>query len=130
MSDEINTLLVPYKLNYSLWQVLFVIEDRHGCTSIEIADYLNVSKPSIAKRIHSLMLLNVLQQVETDDKRQKKLILSPTGRELFKQCSHVVDEFESRLIQTLDSEQVKQSTTLLQQLTDQLEKSRRGDLHE
>ena len=53
LSDEVNTLLIPYQLNYSLWQVMYVIQEMNGCTSIEIAEILNVSKPSIAKRIHT-----------------------------------------------------------------------------
>ncbi|MGE8560289.1 MAG: MarR family transcriptional regulator, partial [Acinetobacter sp.] len=30
MSDEINTILLPYQLNYSLWQVLYVIQLKQG----------------------------------------------------------------------------------------------------
>ena len=72
MSDEVNTLLLPYQLNYSLWQVMFVIREKGCCTSIEMAEHLNVSKPSIAKRIQALSALNVLTHIETEDKRQKK----------------------------------------------------------
>lgn len=98
MSDEINTLLLPHQLNYSLWQVLYVIQLKQGCTSIDIAEYLNVSKPSIAKRIHALMQLDLLEQVDTEDKRQKKLILSCNGQQLFKICSKKLDEFEQQLL--------------------------------
>ncbi len=51
---------------------MFVIREKGGCTSIEMAEYLNVSKPSIAKRVHALTAFNVLAHVETEDKRQKK----------------------------------------------------------
>ena len=36
MSDEINTILLQHQLNYSLWQVLYVIQLKQGCTSIDI----------------------------------------------------------------------------------------------
>ena len=130
MSDEVNMLLLPHNLNYSLWQVLYVIQHRQGCTSIEIADYLNVSKPSIAKRIHSLMQLHVLQQVETEDKRKKKLILSQNGQQLYEDCSKLIDRFEQSLIQNFDSELLNQSTHLLQQIIQQLEASKSGGIHD
>ena len=121
MSDEINTLLLPHQLNYSLWQVLYVIQLKQGCTSIDIAEYLNVSKPSIAKRIHVLMQLEVLDQVDTEDKRQKKLILSAKGQQLFQTCSEKLDMFEQKLISPLD--QATQNSTLntLHKLMDHLQ---------
>ncbi|WP_349929641.1 MarR family transcriptional regulator [Acinetobacter sp. A1-4-2] len=126
MSDEINTILLPHQLNYSLWQVLYVIQLKQGCTSIDIAEYLNVSKPSIAKRIHALMQLEVLDQVDTEDKRQKKLILSIKGQQLFAACSEKLDLFEQRLLLPLD--QAAQNSTLntLHKLMDHLQEMKGG----
>lgn len=130
VSDHINHLLLPCNLNYSLWQVMYVIQHKQGCTSIEIADYLNVSKVSIAKRIHSLMQLDVLQQIETSDKRQKKLILSRNGQSLFQQGSRLIEQFEYDLTQHFDPEILKNSIDLLQQSIQLIEMSKLGATHE
>lgn len=126
MSDEINTILLPHQLNYSLWQVLYVIQLKQGCTSIDIAEYLNVSKPSIAKRIHALIQLEILDQVDTEDKRQKKLILSIKGQQLFAACSEKLNLFEQRLLLPLD--QAAQNSTLntLHKLMDHLQEMKGG----
>ncbi len=121
MSDEINTLLLPHQLNYSLWQVLYVIQLKQGCTSIDIAEYLNVSKPSIAKRIHALMQLDLLEQVDTEDKRQKKLILSCNGQQLFKICSKKLDEFEQQLLLPLDPAAQESTLDTLHKLMEHLQ---------
>ncbi|WP_425917508.1 MarR family winged helix-turn-helix transcriptional regulator [Acinetobacter sp. TSRC1-2] len=126
MSDEINTILLPHQLNYSLWQVLYVIQLKQGCTSIDIAEYLNVSKPSIAKRIHALMQLEVLEQVDTEDKRQKKLILSQKGRQLFQICSEKMDVFEQQLLLPLDQDMQKITLTTLHTLMDHLQDLKSG----
>ncbi|WP_227509787.1 MarR family winged helix-turn-helix transcriptional regulator [Acinetobacter pragensis] len=128
--DEVNTLLLPYQLNYSLWQVMFVIHDKQGCTSIEIADYLNVSKPSIAKRTQILAQMNIVTQVQTDDKRQKKLVLSVAGQNLYQQCAAEIDLFEQQLIQRLDCQEVARSLNLLHQLTAALETQTAERSHE
>lgn len=129
MSDEVNTLLLPYQLNYSLWQVMFVIREKGGCTSIEMAEYLNVSKPSIAKRVHTLTALNVLIHVETEDKRQKKLILSPQGEDLFKQCSVEIDHFEKALISHFLPNDIQQSVSIFNRIIQTLECAKLGEDH-
>jgi len=126
LSDEINTILLPHQLNYSLWQVLYVIQLKEGCTSIDIAEYLNVSKPSIAKRIHALMQLEVLEQVDTEDKRQKKLILSQKGIQLFQICSEKMDVFEQQLLFSLDQDMQKITLTTLHTLMDHLQDLKSG----
>ncbi|MGA9697387.1 MarR family winged helix-turn-helix transcriptional regulator [Acinetobacter sp.] len=126
LSDEINTILLPHQLNYSLWQVLYVIQLKQGCTSIDIAEYLNVSKPSIAKRIHALMQLEVLEQVDTEDKRQKKLILSQKGIQLFQICSEKMDVFEQQLLFSLDQDMQKITLTTLHTLMDHLQDLKSG----
>jgi len=130
ISDEINTILLPYQLNYSLWQILFVIQEKHGCTSIEMAEYLNVSKPSIAKRIHVLMQMGVLSQIETEDKRQKKLMLSASGIALFQQCAAEIDSFEKQLIQNLDQHDIQRCINVLHAIINDLEINKTGEHHE
>ena len=105
---------------------LYVIQLKQGCTSIDIAEYLNVSKPSIAKRIHALIQLEVLDQVDTEDKRQKKLILSIKGQQLFAACSEKLNLFEQRLLLPLD--QAAQNSTLntLHKLMDHLQEMKGG----
>ncbi|NNG99695.1 winged helix DNA-binding protein [Acinetobacter sp. ANC 5414] len=126
MSDEINTILLPHQLNYSLWQVLYVIQLKQGCTSIDIAEYLNVSKPSIAKRIHALMRLEVLEQVDTEDKRQKKLILSAKGVEVFQICSEKMDVFEQQLLLPLDQNSKTCTLDTLHTLMEHLQELKTG----
>ncbi len=51
--------------------------------------------------------------VETEDKRQKKLILSPQGEDLFKQCSVEIDPFEKALISQYLPNDIQQSSQYL-----------------
>lgn len=127
--DEINTLLLPYQLNYSLWQVMFVIHEKQSCTSIDIANYLNVSKPSITKRTLILSQLGILTQLATQDKRQKKIALSDAGLQLYQTCASVINDFEQSMIQQFDQKDVVLSTALLNTLIDQLSAKKSGNNH-
>lgn len=126
ISDEYNLILLPHQLNYSLWQVLYVIQAQSEITSIDLAKYLNVSKPSIAKRVHTLLQLELLEQVFTEDKRQKKFKLSKQGQSLFETCSQKIDQFEQRLLVHINPNDLKQSSETLSQLLYQLEYQSQG----
>lgn len=116
ISEEFNQILLPHQLNYSLWQVIYFIHDQSEVTSIDVAKYLKVSKPSIAKRVQTLMQLDLLQQVATADKRQKNLVLTPYGLKLFETCSLQIDQYEQKLLSDFDKEQLEQSFNTLSQL--------------
>jgi len=121
MSDQINTILEPYSLNYSLWQVLHTIHFKHSCTSIDIAEYLNISK-----RIHILIELELLEQIDTEDKRQKMLTLSSKGLSLYEQCRSCIDQFEYSLIRHIEPEQLALVKATLELVLKQLQDSKRG----
>lgn len=130
INDEINTILLPHQINSSFWQALYVIHKKNGCTSIEIAEYLNVSKPSIAKRINALIDLELLEQIPTEDKRQKKFILSTKGKALYKTCSSLIDDFENNLLEDFLDNDIGTTKKLLMQLSQKLLSSKQGNENE
>ncbi len=129
LSEQINHLLLPYQLNYSLWQVMYVLQLKHSCTSIEIAHYLNVSKPAIAKRIQILNQLTLLQVLDSPDKREKKLMLNQQGQMLFAHCAQEIDRLEQQLLEGIDARQLQHSLTTLHTLIARLELSEQGAIH-
>lgn len=120
-SDEINTLLEPYQLNFSLWQALYAIHQKKECTSIEIAEELNVSKPSITKRMQALEKLQLIQPLPSIDKRQKLFCLSNEGHKLYQICASQIDALEDNLLSAFAESDTKQTQHLLTQLIDTLQ---------
>ena len=121
MSDEINTILLTSQLNYSLWQVLYIIQAHQQCTLVDISSYLNVSKPSITRRIQQLVELDLIAQIETEDKRQKLFKLSEQGIQTFAMCSKQIDAFEDQLLEQIEANDLQKSKTTLVQLIQQLQ---------
>lgn len=120
-SDEINILLEPYQLNFSLWQALYAIHQKKECASMEIAEELNVSKPSITKRMQALEKLQLIQPLPSMDKRQKLFCLSSQGHELYQICASKIDALEQNLLSAFDESDTEQTQQLLTQLIDTLQ---------
>ena len=116
MSEAFNQRLEPYELNYSLWQVIYLLHEHQSKTCMDLAKHLNVSKPSIAKRVQVLEQLDLIDHVSTHDKRQKRLKLNDKGIAIYQTCSADLDLYEAELLQSFDQSKLNISTEVLNQV--------------
>ena len=116
MSEMINEVLEAYQLNYSLWQVIYLIHEHQCITSIDLSKILKVSKPSIAKRIQVLLQLNIIEPVKSLDKREKKLQLTAHGYSVFSDCSKMIDVAEQDLLSNFQINDLQQTCETLEQI--------------
>ena len=127
MSEMINEVLETYQLNYSLWQVVYLIHEHQCITSIDLSKILKVSKPSIAKRIQVLLQLNIIEPVKSLDKREKKLQLTAHGYSVFSDCSKMIDVAEQDLLSNFQIKDLQQTFETLEQILQKLENNKRGE---
>ena len=127
MSEMINEVLEAYQLNYSLWQVIYLIHEHQCITSIDLSKILKVSKPSIAKRIQVLLQLNIIEPVKSLDKREKKLQLTAHGYSVFSDCSKMIDVAEQDLLSNFQINDLQQTFETLEQILQKLENNKRGE---
>lgn len=127
MSEMINEVLEAYQLNYSLWQVIYLIHEHQCITSIDLSKILKVSKPSIAKRIQVILQLNIIEPVKSLDKREKKLQLTAHGYSVFSDCSKMIDVAEQDLLSNFQIKDLQQTFETLEQILQKLENNKRGE---
>ena len=127
MSEMINEVLETYQLNYSLWQVIYLIHEHQCITSIDLSKILKVSKPSIAKRIQVLLQLNIIEPVKSLDKREKKIQLTAHGYSVFSDCSKMIDVAEQDLLSNFQINDLQQTFETLEQILQKLETNKRGE---
>ena len=127
MSEMINEVLETYQLNYSLWQVIYLIHEHQCITSIDLSKILKVSKPSIAKRIQVLLQLNIIEPVKSLDKREKKLQLTAHGYSVFSDCSKMIDVAEQDLLSNFQIKDLQQTFETLEQILQKLENNKHGE---
>ena len=123
----INEVLETYQLNYSLWQVIYLIHEHQCITSIDLSKILKVSKPSIAKRIQVLLQLNIIEPVKSLDKREKKLQLTAHGYSVFSDCSKMIDVAEQDLLSNFQIKDLQQTFETLEQILQKLENNKHGE---
>ena len=127
MSEMINEVLEAYQLNYSLWQVIYLIHEHQCITSIDLSKILKVSKPSIAKRIQVILQLNIIEPVKSLDKREKKIQLTAHGYSVFSDCSKMIDVAEQDLLSNFQIKDLQQTFETLEQILQKLENNKHGE---
>ena len=127
MSEMINEVLEAYQLNYSLWQVIYLIHEHQCITSIDLSKILKVSKPSIAKRIQVILQLNIIEPVKSLDKREKKIQLTAHGYSVFSDCSKMIDVAEQDLLSNFQIKDLQQTFETLELILQKLENNKHGE---
>ena len=128
LSDEVNALLLQHGLNYSLWQSLVIIKLNGQCTALDIAQELRISKPAVTKRLNTLIEMNLIAQQPTQDKRQKRLQLSPLGEQRFEACCHQIDILEAALLSDFDQDELQHAHQFVLEFMHSLQ-ARKEQLH-
>jgi len=100
----LNALLAKYQLSYSLWQVIYYIKKVGPSTLVEISNYYNIEKPSITRRVHRLLELDIVKQIPGKDKREKVIELTEVGEDIYLKCRKAITELENRLMDGMDHE--------------------------
>lgn len=92
--SKLNELLGEYDLSYSLWQVIYYLKNNGPSALVDIANYYNIEKPSVTRRVNSLEEKLIVRAISSKDKREKIIELTETGEELYKVCRKRITELE------------------------------------
>lgn len=119
-TDRINALLHMHDLNYSLWQVLYVIALAEQITLIDIAQELGISQPAVSKRIFELEQKQLIVLVPSQNRREKIVALSEQGQLHFQKCRKAIHTLEQHYLSGITDENLQQSKKTLTQFMNNL----------
>lgn len=105
MITSLNELLSTNELSYSLWEVVFYIKKNGPSTLVDIANYYNVEKPTITRRVHRLEELQIVKQIAGQDRREKIIQLTESGEEVYKECRGKITDLEMRVMEDIGQEE-------------------------
>lgn len=119
--NTINEILSEYDLSYSLWQVIYSAKHYGPITLVEIAKRYNVEKPTITRRVNYLEERQLIEKVESRDKREKLIRLTETGEKLYSVCRVKITEFEIKMLDDVSEKEIEQFFQTLSKLQNKFE---------
>lgn len=93
--SKLNELLGEYDLSYSLWQVILYLKNNQPSSLVDIANYYNIEKPSITRRVQRLEERLIVKTISGKDRREKIIELTEIGEKLYDVCRERITQLEN-----------------------------------
>lgn len=98
----------------------FLLE-HNGCTQREIAQWLQVTPPSVATSIKRLQKAGMLQKVtDSNDLRLSRITITPLGQKTVEACRTDFDQVDTRMMYGFSKEECEQLESYVQRMIDNL----------
>ncbi|WP_338752635.1 MarR family transcriptional regulator [Bacillus sp. FJAT-52991] len=117
---SLNELLAPYHLSYSLWQVIFYLENEGPSTLVDISNFYDVEKPTITRRVHRLEELQMVRQIPGKDRREKIIQLTELGEEIYQECREKITDLENSVMERIAKDEQKVVLQTLPKIKDNI----------
>lgn len=121
-TKKLNETLAQYDLYHSQWSIVYFLKEYGPSTLVEIGSYLNVEKPTVTRTVNRLEKRQLIEQVLSPNKREKRIQLTRAGEEIYKICREEADHFEMQVIGDLTDEEKNIAFKILSKLQEQLKK--------
>jgi len=103
--QAVDTELESYGLSHATWRPLLKLAgSSEPLRQHELADQLQIGHPELVRLIDSLERKRLVVRHEaSDDRRVKRIQLTPGGRRLAAQVEAIIEAFESRLLRGISA---------------------------
>jgi MarR family transcriptional regulator for hemolysin len=122
-TKKLNEQLAHLNIHHAQWSIIYYLHQRRSATLVEISQYLKVEKPTITRTVNRLEERDLIKQIATKDKRERRIQLSDKGLHIYKECHDIVNQFEQRIMSNLSEQEVEDTKQILQQIKENI----RGD---
>jgi len=95
---RLNEILNENNLYRAQWTILFYLYHHGPATSVMIAQYLSVEKPTVARTFKGLTVEGYVQPIVGKDRREKLMQLTDLGKETYENVRISMDEFEQSIL--------------------------------
>jgi MarR family transcriptional regulator, transcriptional regulator for hemolysin len=120
VTNELDEVIGGCSLTLSSWKVIDFIERSGTCTLVEISRHLSIEKPSVTRTINCLEEKRLVEQVTGKDKREKRIRLTSSGKEVYAACRSSLDHAELGLLNGISDEEQKMLLRSLTTIRDNL----------
>jgi len=104
--NKLNLLLGKHQLYRGQWSILYYLSVNGSATLVELANYQYVEKPTVTRSIHRLEELQYVEHVPGKDRREKRMQLSPLGKEVYQDVRVTIDQFEVEILKGISEKEM------------------------
>lgn len=102
---QLNEKLATHHLHRTEWSVLYYLVTSESMTLVEIARLLSVEKPNVTRTMKSLVERGYVEAKIGKDKREKHMVVTAKGMEIYKEVRITVNEFEQEVLKDISEDE-------------------------
>lgn len=95
---KLNEILNENNLHRAQWTILYYLYHQGPATSVMIAQYLSVEKPTVTRAFKSLTSQQYVKPIVGKDRREKLMQLTDFGKETYENVRISIDAFEQEIL--------------------------------
>ena len=95
---RLTTILVPYGLTPGNWSLLQFLHEHESATSSQLAAHWDVEKPTVSTNVKQMLALDLIAVIPSEDKREKKLVLTKNGSTLYEKLSQEIAVMQENIL--------------------------------
>lgn len=110
MSLSLNHRLARFNLTHAQLSILdYLIVQSQSISLVDIAKYLSVEKSTVTRTVRQLETAGLVQQMPSEDSREKRIVLSDQFRILEVELQETKTAFEADAFEGISSEELQRT---------------------
>lgn len=101
---KLTSLLAPYELTPANWSLLHYLHINEMVTTSKLAQYWDVEKPTVSANVKALIQRGLIEATPGEDKREKKLMLTNSGKEYHDNIFPQIQSMQQALLSDIPEE--------------------------
>src|SRR3954466_2802159 len=85
-TKKLNEQLTKLNIYHAQWSFIYYLHHTGSATLVEISHYFDVEKPTITRTVNRLYERGLIEQIPTEDKRERRIQLTDLGTHMYEDC--------------------------------------------
>ena len=115
---RLTTILAPFDLTPGNWSLLHFLHEQESATSSQLAAHWDVEKPTVSTNVKQMLALDLIAVIPSEDKREKKLVLTKNGSTLYEKLSQEIAVMQENILRDVSPAvrmQMEQALAVMEQ---------------
>ena len=119
---KLNEQLAKIGLFHSQWLLIYCLKQQKSATLVELSNYLDVEKPTITRTVKRLEEQNLIENIPSHDKRERRIQLTDKGIHVYEEAIRIVSNFEQGLVKEISERDLETTLRMIKCLKTNLTK--------
>jgi len=118
--NKLNFHLAEHQLHRAQWSIFHYLSNHGPATLVEVSHYLYVEKPTVTRTINRLEELGYVEQVPSNDKREKRIHLTELGKKVYADVRVTIDQFENDILKGISEQEQLETIRIMEIIRDHI----------